>query len=136
MHALLGENGAGKSTLIKIITGFHQPDSGEICWMASPCALPIRGRRPPRGIGVVHQERNLVHALLGRREHHAGPAWRKHSLSHVDYAAITAEAARWLKLLDLDVDPADACVASQRGADAAGRNRQGTVAAIARAAAR
>src|SRR5690242_12987028 len=30
VHAILGENGAGKSTLIKILTGFHQPDSGEI----------------------------------------------------------------------------------------------------------
>ncbi len=30
VHALLGENGAGKSTLIKIITGAHQPDTGEI----------------------------------------------------------------------------------------------------------
>ncbi len=30
VHALLGENGAGKSTLIKLITGAHQPDSGEI----------------------------------------------------------------------------------------------------------
>src|SRR5881397_1857362 len=27
---LLGDNGAGKSTLIKIITGVHQPDHGEI----------------------------------------------------------------------------------------------------------
>ena len=27
---LLGDNGAGKSTLIKIITGVHQPDRGEI----------------------------------------------------------------------------------------------------------
>ena len=31
--ALLGDNGAGKSTLIKIISGVHQPDSGEI-WIA------------------------------------------------------------------------------------------------------
>jgi rhamnose transport system ATP-binding protein len=30
VHALLGENGAGKSTLIKIITGAHRPDGGEI----------------------------------------------------------------------------------------------------------
>ena len=30
VHALLGENGAGKSTLVKVITGVHQPDAGEI----------------------------------------------------------------------------------------------------------
>ncbi len=30
VHALLGENGAGKSTLVKVITGVHQPDTGEI----------------------------------------------------------------------------------------------------------
>ena len=28
VHALLGENGSGKSTLIKILAGYHAPDSG------------------------------------------------------------------------------------------------------------
>ena len=28
--ALVGDNGAGKSTLIKILSGFHHPDSGTI----------------------------------------------------------------------------------------------------------
>jgi len=27
---ILGDNGAGKSTLIKILTGYHQPDSGQV----------------------------------------------------------------------------------------------------------
>ena len=27
---LLGDNGAGKSTLIKIVTGYYQPDCGEV----------------------------------------------------------------------------------------------------------
>ena len=27
---LIGDNGAGKSTLIKILSGAHQPDSGQI----------------------------------------------------------------------------------------------------------
>ena len=27
---LLGENGAGKSTLFKIVSGFSEPDSGEL----------------------------------------------------------------------------------------------------------
>jgi len=30
IHALMGENGAGKSTFIKVITGVHQPEAGEI----------------------------------------------------------------------------------------------------------
>ncbi|MCM3603007.1 sugar ABC transporter ATP-binding protein [Robertmurraya korlensis] len=30
IHALMGENGAGKSTFIKVITGVHQPDEGQM----------------------------------------------------------------------------------------------------------
>ena len=30
VHCLLGDNGAGKSTLIKILSGVHRPDEGEI----------------------------------------------------------------------------------------------------------
>ena len=36
VHALLGENGAGKSTLVKIITGVHHPDKGEILLNGEP----------------------------------------------------------------------------------------------------
>ena len=30
VHALVGENGAGKSTLMKILSGLHRYDSGDI----------------------------------------------------------------------------------------------------------
>src|SRR3954467_12997705 len=56
VHALLGENGAGKSTLIKIITGAHQPDTGEIVVAGEAVSdLP-----PPRaqqlGIACIYQQ--------------------------------------------------------------------------------
>ena len=30
VHGLLGENGAGKSTLMKILSGVHSPDEGDV----------------------------------------------------------------------------------------------------------
>ena len=36
IHGLIGENGAGKSTLIKVLTGVHKPDEGEIYVRGEP----------------------------------------------------------------------------------------------------
>jgi rhamnose transport system ATP-binding protein len=56
IHALLGENGAGKSTLIKIITGVHQPDRGQI--LLSGQAVTIRSAAEAQRLGVaaIYQE--------------------------------------------------------------------------------
>jgi len=56
IHALLGENGAGKSTLIKIMTGVHQPDRGEI--LLSGRAVTIRSAAEAQRLGVaaIYQE--------------------------------------------------------------------------------
>ncbi len=104
IHALLGENGAGKSTLIKVVSGVHEADSGRLVLDGQDITLRDIHDATARGISVVHQERHLIPRFsigenimldrLGR-----GP------LSGVDYPAIHAEAAKWLKALDLDLDP-------------------------------
>ena len=56
IHGLIGENGAGKSTAIKIVTGIHRPDGGEV-WLDGE-RVSFRDYRDAlmRGIGIVNQE--------------------------------------------------------------------------------
>ena len=58
---LLGDNGAGKSTLIKIITGYHQPDSGgEVYWKGARMSHMTVEHARNIGIETVYQERALA----------------------------------------------------------------------------
>jgi rhamnose transport system ATP-binding protein len=56
IHALLGENGAGKSTLIKIMTGVHQPDRGEILLAGQPIQIGSAAEAQRHGIAAIYQE--------------------------------------------------------------------------------
>jgi len=66
IHALVGENGAGKSTLIKVATGAHAPDEGEIAFAGKTVRLagPLDAQR--QGLAAIYQEFTLVPALSVR----------------------------------------------------------------------
>ena len=60
VHALIGQNGAGKSTLIKILTGYHDRDAGEILFDGRPVAFASPQAAQAAGISTIYQEINLV----------------------------------------------------------------------------
>jgi len=66
VHALIGENGAGKSTLMKVLSGAHQADDGEMALAGRPYrpAGPPDARR--RGVAMIYQELTLAPHLSAR----------------------------------------------------------------------
>jgi simple sugar transport system ATP-binding protein len=74
--ALVGDNGAGKSTLIKILSGFHHPDSGTIVYQGKEVRFHSPRDARAQGIETVYQDLALIndlsiyHNMFIGREYH------------------------------------------------------------------
>jgi simple sugar transport system ATP-binding protein/D-xylose transport system ATP-binding protein len=64
IHAIVGDNGAGKSTALKIVSGIHRGDTGEIAVNGNQLELRHgAAEAQDRGIAVVYQDLALVECL-------------------------------------------------------------------------
>src|ERR671911_3146151 len=63
VHCLLGQNGAGKSTLIKVLSGAHRADEGEVEWQGERVAFPTPIAALRAGLATIYQELDLVDGL-------------------------------------------------------------------------
>lgn len=115
LHAICGENGAGKSTLMKILAGVIGDYEGEILLRGRPLRFADTRAAEEAGIGIIHQELNLVEQLsaaanifLGR-EKHGACGW-------LDHRAMRLFAAEALAELECQIDP-DAPVGTLRVGD-------------------
>jgi rhamnose transport system ATP-binding protein len=103
VHALLGENGAGKSTLVKVITGVHHPDKGEILLNGEPVHFGDARDSRQAGIAAIYQELSLFPDLDVAENIFAGrqPVTRG---GRVDWRKLYAEAGRLLESLGVQLD--------------------------------
>lgn len=97
IHGLIGENGAGKSTLIKVLTGVHMPEEGEIYVDGQKKVFhnPVQAREA--GIACVYQELNIVKQLSVTDNVFMGRSVKKGIL--LDYPRMYDEAAKALETL-------------------------------------
>ena len=63
VHCVLGQNGAGKSTLIKVLSGVHTPDAGELLWQGSTTTIADPTAALDLGIATMYQELDVVDGL-------------------------------------------------------------------------
>jgi ABC-type sugar transport system ATPase subunit len=107
---LIGDNGAGKSTLIKIICGYHRPDTGRIIVDGHEVTLKSVDHARTLGIDTVYQglalinELTVYHNMFLNRELRLGPllnnrAMRRQAQQHltdmgVNIPNVNAEVAK------------------------------------------
>ncbi|MFI1003249.1 sugar ABC transporter ATP-binding protein [Streptomyces galbus] len=92
IHALVGENGAGKSTLIKVLTGVHRPDSGELRLGGEPVSFARPHEAQQAGVSTIYQEVNLVPMMSVARNIFLGREPRNR-LRLIDFPRMHREAA-------------------------------------------
>lgn len=98
---LLGENGAGKSTLMKVLSGYHHPESGQVLLDGERVQFESPAVALARGVGMIYQDpldvpsmRVLDNYLLGRD-----------SRVRLSYAAARREINENASRMGFDVDP-------------------------------
>ena len=102
--ALLGENGAGKSTLIKVLSGIHIPEEGEIYYHGIPIKFhgPVDAKNA--GISVVHQELAFL-PLLTVAENLYIRNYTGKRKKLVNWSEVNSIAKEAMDMINLKIDP-------------------------------
>lgn len=107
IHALMGENGAGKSTFIKVLTGVHLPDSGEIYMDGKKVEITGPQAAQALGIAAIYQHLaayphlSVAENIFMGHEVLSGPAKR------IDWKKTNAQAAALLQSLGCGISPTE-----------------------------
>jgi len=105
IHALMGENGAGKSTFIKVITGVHAPDGGEILLDGQKVTFKNPKEASKASIAAIYQHGTCYPFLSITENIFTGHEIYKKGVKLLDWATMNAKAKGLLQGLGSDLNP-------------------------------
>ncbi len=105
IHALMGENGAGKSTFIKIITGVHCQDEGEIYLDGQKVDIKGPNDATKMGIAAIYQHVTCYPDLSVTENIFMGHEKTKKFTKRILWDEMHSEARKLLNELGADIDP-------------------------------
>jgi len=106
---LIGENGAGKTTLVKILTGIHRIDAGEVHFDGSPVSIRSPREAFNRGLAMVFQEQSIIQTLSVAENIFLGREEEFMRFGVINKPAMNAAARIELEKVHLDCDPSIKC---------------------------
>ncbi len=115
---LVGDNGAGKTTLIKILSGVHAPDKGEILIEGRKVEIATPKRAMKLGIETIYQTNSTVPTMSIARNLFVGREPLKASLfgfGFMDQARMRRDSVKAIADVDLHLRSPDALVGELSG---------------------
>ena len=107
IHGLMGENGAGKSTFIKIITGVHDPDSGQVLLDGQPVSFRNSREAAQNGVAAIYQHVTAYNDLTVAENIFMGHEKTMGVSRRIDWKTTHEEATRLLEQLDANFSSRD-----------------------------
>jgi simple sugar transport system ATP-binding protein len=116
---VLGDNGAGKSTLIKILSGVHAPDKGELLVDGEPAQFTGPREARARGIATVFQDLATVPLMSVWRNFFLGnePTKGKGPLQRIDIKRAQSTMREELAKMGIDVRDPEQTVGTLSGGE-------------------
>jgi len=97
VHVIMGENGAGKSTLMKIISGTHEPDGGEMLLNEKRVCFKTPEEAKENHIAMIYQELQYVPMFTVQEFLMMGREPETKFKGFIDWRGLRAQAKRILE---------------------------------------